>query len=136
MSTCVPRSSNRSPPQIEGNAENSLEVLSALDAVKSSMEKCSSILIEAEKLKKLSEDVDNVFRTNDFNRVSALSTKLGGAEREGFFSLSLPHLTPIPCHSCADIGSHIWNEAEHGDIERDSSVSRHSAPAHAIPGQA
>lgn len=57
--------------QIEGNAGNSLEVLAALDAVKVSMEKCSSILVEAEKLKKLSEDVDNVFKTNDFRRVRA-----------------------------------------------------------------
>jgi hypothetical protein len=59
--------------QIEGNADNSLEVLAALDTVKMSMEKCSSILVEAEKLKRLSEDVDNVFRTNDFRRVRAPS---------------------------------------------------------------
>jgi hypothetical protein len=59
--------------QIEGNTDNSLEVLSALDTVKMSMEKCSSILVEAEKLKKLSEDVDNVFRTNDFRRVRSSS---------------------------------------------------------------
>ncbi len=55
--------------QIEGNAGDSLEVLSALDGVKSSMEVCSKVLVEAEKLKKLTEELDDVFKTNDFQKV-------------------------------------------------------------------
>ncbi len=67
-----------SPPslpylQIEGNAGDSLEVLSALDGVKSSMEVCSKVLVEAEKLKKLTEELDDVFKTNDFQKVPVLS---------------------------------------------------------------
>ena len=56
--------------KIERNTGPSLEMLSSLDSVKSAMESCSNILIEAERLKKFSEEVDVVFRTNDFKKIA------------------------------------------------------------------
>jgi hypothetical protein len=47
-----------------------LEVLSALDAVKAAMERCSNVLVEAEKLKKLSDEVDSLFKVGDLPKVT------------------------------------------------------------------